>query len=628
MKPRHVRAVAKVLARLHQNAPTADERDGAASPASLARRWRGALQSLEARGLLTAADRKQLDEGPGVLLTRRVDAFLERHAAGRIRGRCAGLRPSKVRARSRVARIDAKPGAAGDVAEDLAVLSSAIRCAGYEGLAEQLLAAYALAADDYALYGVIDFYECLVICERAVEAELDTARSWLAPWLAARGHFAPAGPTLLLLIGRVASGKSTLAKGLVRRLGAPRVVADRVRDAVLGPVAKVAGPEAALERAWSDAFDERIYAGVLRRAEAVLASGRPCMIDACSPTRKARERVAELAARLDADLMLCTCHASEDRTAARLRAREQRTGVAEGSWSAIARDLDALFEEVDAKEAGHHVPVRTDAPLRQSVDEVLAAIGRARPPAALVRRDGALPRAVTFDCWNTLIVETDWSEAHRLRVEALHAATLEECEERPIEQVSAAFDRAWLAHMQLWEKGVVSGAREVARWSLEALELPLPEAVLVHLTERFQTASHSGRVVALDGARETLERLQAAGVAMALICDTGLTPGREVRRLLDRHGLLEPLTAELFSDEVGAPKPDRRIFRMALDALSVRPEDAVHVGDLRRTDVAGAKAVGMTSVRLRATHDDESPLPEADAVASSHAELLDLLGLR
>jgi len=114
---------------------------------------------------------------------------------------------------------------------------------------------------------------------------------------------------------------------------------------------------------------------------------------------------------------------------------------------------------------------------------------------------------------------------------------------------------------------------------------------------------------------------------MALICDTGLTPGRVVRQHLDRLGLLAPLQAELFSDEVGAPKPDERIFRSALSELGVAARGAVHVGDLRRTDVARTRKVGMTSVRLSASHDDATSLPDADHVVDSHAALCDLLGV-
>jgi FMN phosphatase YigB (HAD superfamily) len=59
----------------------------------------------------------------------------------------------------------------------------------------------------------------------------------------------------------------------------------------------------------------------------------------------------------------------------------------------------------------------------------------------------------------------------------------------------------------------------------------------------------------------------------------------------------------------------------------VTPERALHVGDLRRTDVAGGRAVGMATVRIRFRHDDDSELPDADHVVDSHAELAELLGL-
>ncbi len=235
------------------------------------------------------------------------------------------------------------------------------------------------------------------------------------------------------------------------------------------------------------------------------------------------------------------------------------------------------------------------------------------------------PRAVTFDCWNTLLQETDWGTAHRRRVQALGEAARETGAEPEPAEVEEAFRLAWGRHMDLWAEGVATGASHVAGWALEALGVSTEGAPVRHLTHHFEEASHSGRVVALPGARETLDALGKQGIAMALICDTGLTPGRVVRRHLDRLGLLSPLGAQLFSDEVGVPKPDPQIFGAALRALGTAAHETVHVGDLRRTDVAGARAMGMGSVRLRAVHDDVDELPEADRVVDSHAELATLL---
>ena len=88
---------------------------------------------------------------------------------------------------------------------------------------------------------------------------------------------------------------------------------------------------------------------------------------------------------------------------------------------------------------------------------------------------------------------------------------------------------------------------------------------------------------------------------------------------------LELLEVQVFSNEEGVPKPNPRVFHAALEALGVASADAVHVGDLRRTDVAGARGVGMGSIRIRQVHDDRSDHPEADAVADSHRHLLEIL---
>ena len=135
------------------------------------------------------------------------------------------------------------------------------------------------------------------------------------------------------------------------------------------------------------------------------------------------------------------------------------------------------------------------------------------------------------------------------------------------------------------------------------------------------------RVLALEGARETLEALARKGIRRALICDTGYSPAQVVRELLARQGLLDLLEVQVFSDEAGVPKPDPKVFNAALAPLGVAPGDAVHVGDLRRTDIAGARAMGMGCIRIRTHFDDPSDLPDADAIADSHAHLLELLAI-
>jgi putative hydrolase of the HAD superfamily len=232
-----------------------------------------------------------------------------------------------------------------------------------------------------------------------------------------------------------------------------------------------------------------------------------------------------------------------------------------------------------------------------------------------------LPEAVTFDCWNTLLYEEDWTHAHARRVGALHEAATEGGHPATREQVGAAFDMAWQRHMNLWRREQASGAPEVATWALEILKIEPAGIAYDHLVAHWQEVSHTSHVLPLAGARDLLATLRERGVRTALICDTGLTPGRVVRQHLERHGLLEHLELQAFSDEVGVPKPRPEIFCAALEPLAVAPGRSVHVGDLKRTDVAGGRNAGMLTVRITDRHDDTSHLAEADGVVASHATL-------
>jgi putative hydrolase of the HAD superfamily len=242
-----------------------------------------------------------------------------------------------------------------------------------------------------------------------------------------------------------------------------------------------------------------------------------------------------------------------------------------------------------------------------------------------VRRGRRAPlRAVTFDCWQTLLTDLDLAAARELRVAALVEAAasrgVELAPEAALETIRAAHAR----HVELWTRGIGSGSREMAGWALASLGIEDP-ALARSLGHRFEDAGLAGEVAALPGAAETLAELARRGVRLALVCDTGFSGGRIVRRFLDRVGLLDALEVQVFSDEIGVPKPHRRMFEAALRPLGVAPDEAIHVGDLRPTDVAGGRAFGMGTIRLRALHDDVSPHPDADAIADSHAHLQELL---
>jgi putative hydrolase of the HAD superfamily len=232
-------------------------------------------------------------------------------------------------------------------------------------------------------------------------------------------------------------------------------------------------------------------------------------------------------------------------------------------------------------------------------------------------------RAVTFDFWSTIAVEPVPGSMR----DARHAAVLAACEAQGLEMDAdhlaghvAAIIRS---REQAWAEGVHVSPAEGARQLVAALELEEPAGALV--AESFLDAGRGAELGLAPHIGETLERLRSAGLAIGIVCDAGFTGGAILREFLADEGLLDHFSGWGFSDEVGAYKPDPRIFEAALGMLDASPSDAAHIGDLRRTDVAGARAIGMRSVRYRGLADDPEPGPEADLVTDSHRELPDLI---
>lgn len=135
------------------------------------------------------------------------------------------------------------------------------------------------------------------------------------------------------------------------------------------------------------------------------------------------------------------------------------------------------------------------------------------------------------------------------------------------------------------------------------------------LTAAFFDASARADVALTPHCAEVLAELVRRGTRIGIICDVGLTPSPMLRGVLEHNEVLQHFDHWSFSDEVGIYKPSPAIFAHALGGLGSFAEDAVHIGDIRRTDVAGARSVGMTSIRYTAIADDTNDAyPEADHV--------------
>ena len=97
------------------------------------------------------------------------------------------------------------------------------------------------------------------------------------------------------------------------------------------------------------------------------------------------------------------------------------------------------------------------------------------------------------------------------------------------------------------------------------------------------------RFAVLPGVEDALDALRARGLALGVVANWDYS----LHEHLERHGLRASFDAVVVSGELGARKPDPAPFRRALELLRVDATRAVHVGDHRPHDEAGARAAGM-----------------------------------
>ena len=236
-------------------------------------------------------------------------------------------------------------------------------------------------------------------------------------------------------------------------------------------------------------------------------------------------------------------------------------------------------------------------------------------------------RAVTFDFWQTIAREPQGGLLHPRRVALWDDVLSRAGRAQPRERIDAAI-RAVASHREReWRAGRLFGAAEAAAVAAADLDPDIDETTTQALVDAFVGSGEGIELELTPGVAEALAELDDAGVRLGIVCDVGFTSGRQLRDVLDRAGILGHFDGWAFSDEVGAYKPDPAIFRHALREVGgVAPDEAAHIGDLRRTDVAGARAMGMVSIRYRGANDDPpEDGPEAHHVLDDHAELPDLL---
>lgn len=246
-------------------------------------------------------------------------------------------------------------------------------------------------------------------------------------------------------------------------------------------------------------------------------------------------------------------------------------------------------------------------------------------------------KGITFDWWHTL-AETPWPDydAHmrKVRVERIAEAFSDRGLVVEPEALYGAYDRQTELLVQTWRRHVDLSGEEQIRAFLEFAGLDAADPDLLDaLAASFGDAIRSKLPILYPHIAGVLAALKKQGYRVGLISNTGRTWGRFLRPIQDDLGIGKYFDDRIFSDEIGARKPEPAIFEAALRHLGLGPEEVVHVGDDLEADVGGSKGLGIRAVWFDVGHDSEHAIhdPSAegaappDAAIHDHRELLGVL---
>jgi HAD superfamily hydrolase (TIGR01509 family) len=215
--------------------------------------------------------------------------------------------------------------------------------------------------------------------------------------------------------------------------------------------------------------------------------------------------------------------------------------------------------------------------------------------------------AVVFDWGGTLSVhaDVDMQDMWRLAAEHLAPDGADELCARLVAVEAASWRHSTTLSSLLAEASAAVG--------LDVAEAVLEEAALRHLDSWTPHIRHEADAVA------TLVALRARGLRIGLLSNTHW-PRAFHEHFLERDGLVELIDVRCYTSELAHTKPHPEAFAAVLDALDVKPDATVFVGDRLYDDIAGAQRLGMRAVWRRNSLTPPYDV-EPDAVVDRLSEL-------
>lgn len=207
-------------------------------------------------------------------------------------------------------------------------------------------------------------------------------------------------------------------------------------------------------------------------------------------------------------------------------------------------------------------------------------------------------QAVVFDLFGTLVYQTTRSEQNSIWRQMASV----------LSTPPGDFIKQWTDTSEARIKGEFSDDQSNIKYICQQLGVPVINNQIEFANQlRIDLVKHQLFNLKKD-AIEVLSYLKSNGYRTGIISDCSSAvpprwPDNPLAKLID---------VAIFSASVGVRKPDPHIYRLAVEQLTVEPENCLYIGDGNSQELTGAAAVGMHSVLIYNPVEDSSDASRFD----------------
>ncbi len=283
-----------------------------------------------------------------------------------------------------------------DVANDLAFLAMDFDFKGRSDLGNLFLRNAARELDDAGILKVANFYKCYRAFVRGkVESIQATEKETINPQehekqaaryfrLALRYASGGSEPLILVVMGGVGAGKSTIAKWLASELNCPVFSSDEIRKTLAGVPLTQRTPSELRPTVYSAQMTRRTYRKLIGDGLAAIGSRRgrrprplqlhnAVILDATFSTRALRKFLRNECKKANVSIQFIEVEVSPDEIKNRLKLRDEKTAEASDARLEDFDKLSATYEPLSGL-ASDSIRVSTDASVSDTVKTILVCL--------------------------------------------------------------------------------------------------------------------------------------------------------------------------------------------------------------------------------------------------------------